>query len=247
MNSTLLALLLPPLLLVPAMGLLSRIRSKHGLGQEWRRKALHIGIGMMALTFPFYLSEAWMVLGALGLSLLWMVSVRRVPSLARRFGCVLHDVERTSYGELYYALAIAGLLLATFEEPLLYIIPLSILAIADAAAAIVGRAFSSRQLSGPFSGKTSLGCTTFFVVAFSICILVLGTSTQLPVLQIVLSSVAVAVVTTFVEALSRYGLDNILIPAAAWIVLKLLELPIYIETDAVAWVRQGFDVLLRGV
>ena len=247
MNSYLIALILPPLMLVPAMGLLSLIRSKHGLAQEWRRKTLHIGIGMAALTFPFYLSEAWMVLGALGLSMLWMIGVRRVPSLAKRFGCVLHDVERTSYGELYYAIAIAGLLLATFEEPLLYIIPLSILAIADAAAAIAGRTFSSRQLSGPFTGKTLLGCTTFFAVAFSICVLVLGTSTQLPVLQIVLASAAVAAVTTFTEALSRNGLDNILIPAAAWSVLKLLELPIYIETAAVAWVRQGFDALLRGV
>ena len=137
MNSSLMALILPPLMLVPAMGLLSRIRSKHGLAQEWRRKTLHIGVGMVALTSPFYLSEAWMVLGALGLSVLWMVGVRRVPSLAQRFGCVLHDVERTSYGELYYALAIAGLLLATFEEPLLYIIPLSILALADAAAASI--------------------------------------------------------------------------------------------------------------
>ncbi len=147
MNSTLMALILPPLMLVPAMGLLSRIHSKHGLAQEWRRKALHIGIGLAALTFPFYLSEAWMVLGAVGLCLLWMVGVRRLPSLGKRFGCVLHDVERTSHGELYYAVAIAGLLLTTFEEPLLYIIPLSILAIADAAAAIAGRTFPALQLS----------------------------------------------------------------------------------------------------
>jgi phytol kinase len=247
MNSSLMALILPPLMLVPAMGLLSRIRSKHGLAQEWRRKALHIGIGLVALTFPFYLNEAWMVLGALGLCLLWMVGVRRVPSLKKRFGCVLHDVERTSHGELYYALTIAGLLLATFDEPLLYIIPLSILAIADAAAAIAGRTFPALQLSGACAGKTAIGCTTFFVVAFSICVLVLGTSTQLPVLQIAISSLAVAAVTTLVEAVSRYGLDNILIPAAAWLVLKALELPIYIEADAVAWVRQSFDALLRGV
>jgi len=160
---------------------------------------------------------------------------------------VLHEVDRTSYGELYYALAIAGLLLATFDEPLLYIIPLSILAIADAAAAVAGRTFSSRQFSGPFAGKTAIGCITFFLIALSVCALVLGTSTQLPVLQILLSSIAVAAVTTLVEAVSRYGLDNLLIPAAAWIVLKALELPIYIEADAVAWLREGFDVLLRGV
>jgi dolichol kinase len=247
MNSTLMALLLPPLLLVPAMGILSRIRIKHSLGEEWRRKALHIGIGLVALTFPFYLTTTWVVLGALGLSLIWMLAVRRLPFLIKHFGCVLHDVDRTSYGELYYALAIAALLLATFEEPLLYIIPLSILAIADAAAAIAGRTFSSRQLSGPFAGKTVVGCVTFFLIALSVCALVLATSTQLPVLQILLSSIAVAAVTTLVEAVSRYGLDNLLIPAAAWIVLKALELPIYIEADAVAWLREGFDVLLRGV
>ena len=62
-----------------------------------------------------------------------------------------------------------------------------------------------------------------------------------------LSSIAVAAVTTFVEAVSRYGLDNLLIPAAAWIVLKALKLPVYVEADAVAWLREGVDVLLRGV
>lgn len=247
MNSTLMAFVLPPLILVPAMGLLSRIRSNNGLGEEWRRKALHIGIGLVALTFPFYLTAAWMVIAALGLSLLWMLAVRRVPLLYKRFGCVLHDVDRFSHGELYYALAIAGLLLATFAEPLLYIIPLSILAIADAAAAIAGRTFTSRRLTGPFSGKTVIGCTTFFVVAFSVCVLALGTSTQLPIIEIALSSFAVAAVTTLIEAISRYGLDNILIPAAAWIVLKALELPIYIEADAVAWIRESVGVLLRGV
>jgi len=247
MNSTLLALVLPPLLLVPAMGLLSRIQSNNGLAEEWRRKALHIGVGLVALTFPFYLTAAWMVIGALGLSLLWMVAVRRVPLLNKRFGCVLHDVDRISHGEIYYALAIAGLLLATFAEPLLYIIPLSILAIADAAAAIAGRTFTSRRLSGLFAGKTIIGCTTFFVVALSVCVLVLGTSTQLPITEIALSSIAVAVVTTLVEAVSRYGLDNILIPAAAWVVLKALQLPIYIEADGVAWLRESVDVLLRGV
>ena len=247
MNSTLIALLLPPLLLVPAMGILSRIRSKHGLGEEWRRKALHIGIGLVALTFPFYLITTLMVLSAMGMSLLWMLAVRRLPLLIKRFGCVLHEVDRTSYGELYYALAIAGLLLATFDEPLLYIIPLSILAIADAAAAVAGRTFSSRHFSGLFAGKTAIGCITFFLIALSVCALVLATSTQLPVMQILLSSIAVAAVTTLVEAVSRHGLDNLLIPAAAWIVLKALELPIYIEADAVAWLREGFDVLLRGV
>ena len=55
-----------------------------------------------------------MIVVALGLVLSWMLAVRTMPALNERFGCVLHDAGRASRGELYFALAIAGLLLLAY-------------------------------------------------------------------------------------------------------------------------------------
>ena len=52
METSLIALLVPPLLLIPAMGFLSRIHCKREITGELRRKALHVGTGLIALSFP---------------------------------------------------------------------------------------------------------------------------------------------------------------------------------------------------
>ena len=115
--------LLPPLLLIPAMGILSGLKSSGAVACELRRKALHVGVGLTSLFFPYILTESWMVISALTMIACWMIAVRRVPLLRRRFGAVLHDAKRISHGELYFALAIAGLMLAASDKPLLFVVP----------------------------------------------------------------------------------------------------------------------------
>ena len=75
-----------------------------------------------------------MVVSGLSLAVAWMTAVRILPCLQRRFGSVLHDCDRRSMGEVYFALSIAALMLITSSNPLLYVIPILILTLADAAA-----------------------------------------------------------------------------------------------------------------
>ena len=49
MDTMLLALALPPLVLVPAMGLLSRVECASEFAAELRRKTLHAGLGLAAV------------------------------------------------------------------------------------------------------------------------------------------------------------------------------------------------------
>ena len=65
MDSPLIAVALPPLLIVPAMGILSRIRVVSPLQSELRRKTLHILTGLLALGLPFVLRQPAAVLGTL--------------------------------------------------------------------------------------------------------------------------------------------------------------------------------------
>ncbi len=111
MMAPLLALLLPPLLLVPAMGLLSHIESHSPIETELRRKAFHVCIGLASLSFPLFLTTPWMVIVALSMAVTWMMIVRRVPVVRRHFGRVLHDTDRVSHGEIYFAVSIGALML----------------------------------------------------------------------------------------------------------------------------------------
>ena len=220
MDSPLLALALPPLLIVPAMGLLARIRSVSPVACELRRKALHIGVGLTALSFPLFLTEAWMVVVSLAVVAGWMLAVRRVPFLQARFGCVLHDIRRESHGELYFALSIACLLLFSGTNLLLFTIPVLILAISDAAAAIVGRAWPLGELGGAAEGKTLSGSAAFLFSAHLITWSLLASYTPLPNGTALAIAAIVACLTCVTEAISSRGLDNLLVPGVAWLVLN---------------------------
>ena len=72
MDDSLLLLVLPPLMLVPAMGLLSMVRSTHKIGQELKRKSFHVGVGLASLSFPLVLNEPWKVMTGMSLAIAWM-------------------------------------------------------------------------------------------------------------------------------------------------------------------------------
>ena len=222
MDNPLVALVLPPMLIVPAMGLLSRVTSTSPLGCELRRKALHISIGLAALTFPYLLTQPWMVVTAMTAVVAWMMCVRRIPYLRCRYGRVLHDAGRESHGELYFAVALAWLLIADRAGSFQYVIPLLILTISDAAAAVVGRSLPRGRFAVLGNRKTVSGSATFLVTAFSITSISLTAGTGLPASQVLGVSMTVAVATTVTEAVSVKGLDNLGVPIVAWLILSLL-------------------------
>ena len=158
MDDSLLLLVLPPLMLVPAMGLLSMVRSTHKIGQELKRKSFHVCVGLVSLSFPLILNEPWKAMTGMGLAIAWMSAVRILPCLQRHFGSVLQDCDRKSMGEVYFALSIGALILLTPDSPLLYIIPVLILTLADTAAAIFGRLIPSKPLTGFLRGKSVAKC-----------------------------------------------------------------------------------------
>jgi phytol kinase len=224
MEGSLFAFVIPPLLLIPAMGLLSRIRSSREITAELKRKALHVATGLTALSFPLYFTSPWMVCAGLGMALVWMIAVRRLPVLRQRFGACLHTAKRVSFGEIYFALSLAALLLLTPGQSLLYLIPLLILTLADSAAAIAGRLAPLGKLHGPAAGKTLVGCATFASVAFFTAQVLLLVFTQLPLLNATGIALAVATTSCTAEALCRRGLDNIFIPAAAYLTLLFFNI-----------------------
>ena len=224
MESSWFALAIPPLLLIPAMGLLSHIRSSRDIAEEFKRKTLHVATGLTALSFPLYFTTPVLVCTGLGIVLAWMVAVRKLPVLRRQFGGCLHNSQRVSFGEIYFALALAALLLLTPDRPLMYVIPLLVLTLADSAAAIAGRLAPYGKLRGLAAGKTISGSATFALVAF------LTTQTALHVFAEpgfaaeTGMALTVALTTCIAEAVSRRGLDNLFVPAAAYVTLMFFNI-----------------------
>ncbi len=220
MDNPFIALVLPSLLIVPAMGLLSSVDSTSPIGCELRRKTLHIVVGLAALLFPLMLTETWMVIGALSLVVAWMLSVRHVPALNSLFGCVLHSAGRKSHGEIWFAIAVAGLLLSSPENPALYVVPILVLTVSDALAAIIGRSWPAGRMTGLAKGKTVSGSCAFFLSAFLISVCAVGIFTVLPGSRVLVISIAVAGLTCLTEAVCSRGLDNLAVPAVAWLIIQ---------------------------
>lgn len=246
MDDSLLLPVLPPLMLVPAMGLLSMLRSTHKIGQELKRKAFHVGVGLASLSFPLVLNEPWKAMTGMALAIAWMSAVRILPCLRRHFGSVLQDCDRKSMGELYFALSIGVLILLTPDSPLLYIIPVLILTIADTAAAILGRLIPSQSLTGFLRGKSVAGCTAFFVVAAAVCVAMLTVYTSLPAWQITTAALVIATATCFAEAVSRHGLDNLVVPLVAWAALAALKLSAEPAVIAATDFANSLSILIGG-
>jgi phytol kinase len=245
--TNLISIAIPPVLLFSAMGILSRINSSHIIVRELKRKALHICLGLTAISFPLFLTEWWMIIAAFGLVVAWLMAVRQIPILRRHFGSVLHSVKRESLGEIYFALSVGGLLLLTQNEPIFFVIPILILALADAFAAIVGKVFPIGPLAGIARGKTAAGCIAFFVVAFSISYWSLVAVAGLHLDHALAVATVLAMATCVTEAISRRGIDNLLVPATAYLILLGSSIPDFAGTTTIARLQLELNTLVTGL
>jgi len=245
--TSLIPIAIPPVLLFSVMGILSRIDNSHIIVRELKRKALHICVGLTALSFPLFLNETWMIISALGLVVAWLMAVRQVPALRRHFGSVLHEVKRKSLGEIYFAFSIGGLLLLTQNEPIFFVIPILVLTLADAFAAIVGKVFPIGPLGGMARGKTAAGCTAFFVVAFIVSFWPLLAIANLQTVHALAAATGLAMATCVTEAISRRGVDNLLVPAVAYLVLLGSNIPKFAGIATITQLQLELNTLVTGL
>ena len=102
------------------------------------RKLFHVGSGLITLTFPWLFHSAWPVLVLAGITLPTMLALKYMRGLRQGVGSILHSVDRASLGELYFPLGVTVVFLISLGHPLLYVIPVLILTLADTAAAFIG-------------------------------------------------------------------------------------------------------------
>jgi phytol kinase len=206
-------------LLIGSMAALSAVRNAKRLSPEAARKALHVALGLTTLAFPWLFDDATPVLALAAFACLWFEAVRRWSPLARRFGSVLSAVARRGRGETHYAVGTALTFVAADGSAVSFCLPIAILALADAAAALAGRALGARPGAVRFGSKSLAGSTAFYVVALVVSIVGLMLADYaLP--AALGAAIIVASITALVEGIARNGADNLLIPVTAALLLR---------------------------
>ncbi len=184
------------------------------LETEWTRKATHLGSGAIVLTFPWLVSSAWTVL-CLAFAFSGILIGGRITGLLGS----IHNVERSTGGAYYYPFAVLGVWVLSDGEPLLYCVPLAIMAVADTGAALVGK-HAGQTTYKVMDGTRSLeGSIAFFGLAFGIVLVGCAIAGRPGWPAVLLVTLVVAVLTTSVEAISVRGSDNLGIPYAGWLAL----------------------------
>jgi phytol kinase len=186
---------------------------------ELVRKLLHVPMGLITLTFPWLFHSPIPVLILAGIAIAILSLLRLYQPLKQEFGSVLGSVERQSLGEIYFPISVALVFWFSQGQALLFCIPMLILTLADAIAAIIGIRYGRFRYTTPDGYKSAEGSTAFFTIAFF--------SIYVPLLlsdigrtETFLVSLILGLLVMLLEAIAWCGIDNLLIPVGSFILLK---------------------------
>jgi phytol kinase len=192
---------------------------------EVTRKLVHIGMGLVALCLPWLFTHLWpivvlAVIGTGGLLVLRLKAFRDGP------GAVLGNVGRSWAGEVCFSAGIATLfalyLWDNEQRLVLYVVPLLLLAVADAAAALVGVRWGRRRYAAWGGSKSLEGSVAFLLASLPCSLIPLLMLTDLTALRASLMSALLSTLAMLLESLAGKGPDNFLLPVVGFLLMRRL-------------------------
>lgn len=196
-----------------------QLYARGGAAPETTRKLLHTGSGLLTLSFPFLFTEVWPVLLLTGATALLVGAVKFTPPLRRILGRAVSGVDRTTLGEIYFPVAVALLFwLSLGEDPLLFVVPVLVLTLADATCAVIGLRYGMTRYSG--ASKSFEGSVAFAVVAFLCVHVPLLIWSEVGREESLLIAVTLALLVMLLEGSAWRGLDNLFIPIGGYFLLR---------------------------
>ncbi|GAC1388012.1 MAG: SEC59/DGK1/VTE5 family protein [Candidatus Saccharimonadales bacterium] len=190
---------------------------KKKLRIEWTRKIIHVGVGVLVAFWPFF--TTFRSVQYLAAAFLIVVIVSRKLHIFRS----IHNVKRTTLGEVFYPIGIGISALLTTNK---YVFAGAILhlSIADGLAAVVGISYGKRQQYrvGAMT-KSYIGTTSFIAISFMITFWVL---THVPIHHALMLPLLILVplLSAMVENIAPFGSDDICVPVAVIAVFELARL-----------------------
>ena len=217
MNNTL-GFILCLLYVFGMIGLAELLRRWRGYGSGFTRKVIHIGVGMMSWFLPALFTSPWPFVAACGAFM-----VINLLDWRYDFFKAMQSSSRSNLGTVYFPLAAAVVALVFWEQPPLMVAALMPLTWGDGLAPVIGAAYGKRFYRIHTSTRTLEGLAGFFVAGFLFTWLALWVMPGLPDISptaALLPALIIMVVTTLIEAVSIWGLDNLTITAAAILILS---------------------------
>jgi phytol kinase len=186
---------------------------------EVSRKLLHVGMGVVTLSFPWLFASTWPVWVLSAVSVLLLAATRTPSALQRRLGGVIDTVERSSLGDIYFPIGVASIFQLSHRDPVLYGIPVLLLTVADATAALIGTFYGKTRYDAVEGTKSAEGSLAFFLVAFLSTHVVLLLCTDTGRVESLLLGLTVGLLVMMIEAVAWKGLDNLLVPLGGFLLL----------------------------
>ena len=182
--------------------------------REIVRKIVHIGIGPLipiALFLKIDQNSALIFTGIISLMVLINYTYKIFPTI--------EDVERKSYGTLFYCLSLFILIFFFWEkDPYSLITGFFIMTFGDGLAGLVGKSFNSRSWIFFKQKKSFLGTLTMFLTSL-IIVCSLGYSQQN---SFNLNYFTIAFFATLIEQFSVLGIDNFIVPISSALCFNFL-------------------------
>ena len=201
------------------IGIAEGLRRWRGYGNDFTRKVIHIGVGTLIWLVPFLFNSPWPFVFA-------CLTFAIINLLDWHYGFFSSMVSsnRSNLGTVYFPVAAAAVAIVFWDQPPLMVAALMPLTWGDGFASVVGRAYGKNTYTLFGHTRSLQGSTTFFVIGGFFTWLALWVMHGSPVitpLEAILPTLTVMIATTFVEAISPWGLDNLTVTAAAILVLSL--------------------------
>lgn len=187
--------------------LIELISRKYKIQRELSRKTAHIIIGSSAAFLPYFLTfQQIIILSTFSLA---MIALSRFFKIFQS----VHDVERLSFGELFFPL---GIILTAwiFPDIQTYQFGILVMALGDGLAGLIGSNFGKKKYQlVRYAHKSYLGSFVFFIVASAIGFAIFPSY----------SILFITLILTIVEAMSAKGIDNILLPTIGAMLFLLFK------------------------
>jgi dolichol kinase len=187
---------------------------------ESARKFIHSSAGAFIATWPFFIDFK--------IIQIWSVVALAVVFIVRKYGLVKvgYDVKRTSYGELWYLVAVL-LAASVTTTPWIFMVAILHMALADSLAAVIGKRFGKGNSYEILNAtKSVVGTAVFYVVSLVLTGIFLHYN-MIQYKHVALGLLfCLPILATAAENFAPYGLDNLLVPGIVAIVLVTTQLKI---------------------
>jgi phytol kinase len=180
---------------------------------EFSRKFIHITVGSFVAFWPFFLS--WQQIRLLGLGFIIIVAISKYFKVFT----AIHAVERPTYGEICFALAV-GLLTFITHSKGIYAAAILHMGLADGMAALVGTIYGKKSSYRIFGHTKSVAGSLTFLICSIIILIVYATFQVHMVPAFVILGLAFGA--TVMENIAVLGLDNLAVPVFLAVVLQTI-------------------------